>query len=187
MEGIRGIIRYLIRSISVLNLSILACALLVVWHGLLPLLHVSFVYKPRQAKEATAATAEAQGLIKAPPLSDFLVIADQNLFNKERKMPSDKTAEKALPRPEIVLYGTLRMENMLVAFIEDKRSPKTTPSRGKQQAVVRQGDMIGGFIVKQIGPDRIVLSRGEDLMTVYLDDEQKRSGTPKTPVRPAPQ
>ena len=183
----RAIVRYMVRSVSVLNLSILACTLLVVWYGLLPLLHISFVYKPRHVKETSSATAKAQGQIKAPPLSDFLVIADQNLFHKDRKMPADKKEEKVLPRPEIVLYGTLKTDNMLVAFIEDKKFPKTTPVRGKQQAVIKQGDMIGGFIVKQIGTDKIVLTRGEEQMTVYLDDEQKRSGTPGTPRQPAPQ
>jgi hypothetical protein len=63
------------------------------------------------------------------------------------------------------------------AFIEDKKNPKTTPGRGNRQTTIKKGDVIGGFVVSEIGTDRITLTKGDDKMTVLLSNMDKRNGS----------
>ncbi len=76
-----------------------------------------------------------------------------------------------------------------MAYIEDVKAPLTTPGRGKRMKVLRIGDMVGDFILKEIGPDMIVLGRGSEVMTVDLADlKGKRQNSPQAPnpnVNPA--
>lgn len=109
-----------------------------------------------------------------PSMSDFIVVAEKNLFHVERRVPPEKTGEAALPKPEIVLFGTMVDDDMSLAFVEDKKSPKTTPGRGKRQTTLKKGDMISGFQLTGVENDRIVLTRGEESMTVHLMDAEKR-------------
>lgn len=109
-----------------------------------------------------------------PSMSDFLVVAEKNLFHGERRIPPEKTGEAVLPKPEIVLFGTMIGDDISLAFIEDKKSSKTTPGRGKRQTALKKGDVISGFQLTGVENDRIVLIRGEDSMTVHLMDPEKR-------------
>ncbi|PKN19141.1 MAG: hypothetical protein CVU71_10220 [Deltaproteobacteria bacterium HGW-Deltaproteobacteria-6] len=112
-----------------------------------------------------------------PSPADYALIAEQNLFHPERKIPPEKTAEKAVPRPEVVLYGTLIFNDVSVAYIEDKKAPKTTPGRGKRQIAAEKGYNMNGYILQQINPDSIVFVKGDDRMMVRLEDGEKRRDT----------
>ena len=132
-------------------------------------------YKPPAVAKQTAAPKEENPApVQSPPLSDYMVVAEQNIFHPERKIPPEAKDEKALPKPDIFLYGTLLTDNMRLAYIEDKKSPQSTPGRGKRQTVVKQGDVISGFVLKSVETDRIVLMRGEEQMIVYLSDAKKQ-------------
>lgn len=109
--------------------------------------------------------------------TEYLIIAEKNLFHPERVIPVEKKEEKALPpllKPEIVLYGTLISDNISLAYVEDKTSPITTPGRGKRVRVLKKGADIGGFILKEIKADMIELTRGEEKMTVNLTSPSKK-------------
>ena len=88
-------------------------------------------------------------------------------------------------------------DNVQYAFIEDKKNPKTTPGRGNRQTTIKKGDVISGFVVSEIGTDRITLTKGDDKMTVLLTNTDKRNGStastsntetnPDTPAQAATQ
>ncbi len=190
-------LRYLYRNINLLNIILLLLIIAVIIFAILPLFRMKVKYMLPLAK---AKTVEQQAVAKetAPPTSpaDYMVISENNLFHPERKIPPEKKDEKALPKPELVLYGTVIGDGMSVAYIEDKKSPKSTPGRGKRQSVVKKGDVLGGFVLKDIETDRIVLSRGEEVMVVRLTEAGKQRepvaghgklpGAGPTPMTPSP-
>ena len=132
-------------------------------------------------------------------ISDYTLIGEQNLFHPDRVMPAEKTekAEKkaaiSVPRPELVLHGTMIVNGLKIAYVEDKKATPTTSGRGARQLVVKEGDNISGFILKQITENMIVLANGEEQMTLYLDELKDRKGeitgstkvlSPATTVQP---
>ena len=117
----------------------------------------------------------------SPSVSDFTIIAEQNLFHPERKIPAEKIAPSPVPPPEIVLYGTLITDSESIAYVEDRKLPYTTVGRGKRQLALRIGNTIGGFKLINIEMEKIELIKGEEKMIVYLVD----SGKPKTREAPA--
>jgi hypothetical protein len=173
----KRIVGYIGASINVLNVALLVVAALATFYILLPLLHLSVTFATPRPREIPGLANNSVGQTELPPLSNFLVIADQNLFHQERRIPPEKK-EKALPKPDLILYGTMIMDNTIIAFIEDKRSPRTLPTRGKQQVPVKKGEVVNGFIISDIQSDRIVLTRGDEQISVCVDDEQKRPGGP---------
>ena len=165
---------------------------------LIPLSDIKVKFTPSALKKIPA--PEGEGLVQSqiPPSSDYIIIAEQNLFHPERKIPPEKKEEQPLPKPEIVLYGTLITDNLSLAFIEDRKSPRTTPGRGKRQVVLRKGDTLSGFTLKEIETDKIVMVKGEEtLMVKVIDPSVKKdreaqitTQAPQPPVavqRPVPQ
>lgn len=172
--------RRILKNLSVINILLAAALLLFADYAVLPLFGKGVaITTPAPIKKQTAATAsptDKPAEVKSPSPSDYIVIADQNLFNPERKIPVEKKAEAPLPKPEFVLYGTLKTDDLHLAYMEDKKAPQNTPARGKRQIPVRLGETLSGFTLKEIGPDRVVMARGEEKLTVLLND----SARPKT-------
>jgi hypothetical protein len=169
------LLTYVFKSINLFNLLLVAAVAVLAVYLLSPLLNMKTAYKPPAvAKQTAAPKEEIPAPVQSPPLSDYMVVAEQNIFHPERKIPPEAKDEKALPKPDIFLYGTLVADNMRLAYIEDKKSPQSTPGRGKRQTVVKQGDVISGFVLKSVEADRIVLTRGEEQMIVYLSDAKKQ-------------
>jgi hypothetical protein len=129
--------------------------------------------------------------IQTPSIAEYTMIAEENLFHPERKIPVEKKEEKPLPKPEIVLYGTLITDDISLAYLEDLKAPYSTPGRGKRQTALRKGDTMSGFILKEIEDEKIVMVRGEEKMTVYLNEplhpkDRKESGVTTTEPAPPP-
>jgi hypothetical protein len=68
--------------------------------------------------------------------------------------------------------------------VEDKKSPYSTPGRAKRQTALKKGGSIGGYVLREIEPNRIVLVKGEDKLVVMLDDKGKRMGDEKAASSP---
>ena len=174
-------LRYLYRNVNLLNILILVTIVTSIMLAIMPLfrMKVKFALPVIKAKavEQPQAAAEKQ----TPSPLDYAMIGENNLFHPERKIPPEKKEEKALPKPELVLYGTIIHGDTSVAYIEDKKSPRTTPGRGERQQVVRKGDVFSGFVLKDIEHDRIVLARGEEVMVVHLSDETKKRAGGEAP------
>jgi hypothetical protein len=183
------IIRYLAQSINPLNILLLIITVAAVIVVLFPLTRMNARYSLPQVKPKTVEEAEKpQEKSNSILPSDYTVIGELNLFHPERRIPVEKKAEE-IPKPELVLYGTLVQDNIQYAFIEDKKNPKTTPGRGNRQTMIKKGDVIGGFVVSEIGTDRITLTKGDEKMTVLLASADKRNGSTTTqrPIQtPAP-
>jgi hypothetical protein len=179
-------IRYLVRSINPLNILLLIILVAAAIGILFPLMKANARYtlpqvKPKQVEE----TEKPQEKIGNILPSDYTIIGELNLFHPERRVPVDKKAEE-IPKPELILYGTMVQDNVQYAFIEDKKSPKTTPGRGNRQTTIKKGDVIGGFVVSEIGTDRITLTKGDEKMTVLLTNADKRNAStaPTSTQRP---
>ncbi len=187
------IMRYLFRSINLLNILIfIILAAAVIW-VIFPLMKINTGYLLPQAKIKTAEEIETPQ--EKPPAgqpSDYAVIAELNLFHPDRRISIEKKAEE-IPKPDLILYGTMIQDDIQYAFVEDKKNPKTTPGRGTRQTTVKKGDVISGFVISEIKTDRITLAKGDEKITVLLADTNKpKNGavtqppiqTP-TPARPA--
>ena len=178
------IIRYLIRSINPLNLLLFIIVVIGVIGVLFPLMKINTGYslpqlKPKTVDEAEKPQEKSSNIL----LSDYTAIGEMNLFHPERRVSVEKKTEE-IPRPELMLYGTMVQDNVQYAFIEDKKNPKTTPGRGTRQTTIKKGDVISGFVVSEIWADRITLTKGDEKMTVLLAGADKRSGSTASPQRP---
>ncbi len=176
-------LRYLIHNATVTNMILLAVVMAVAAATVIPLIRTRHAYSLPGIKTKPAGE-EAQREELPPKLpSDYAVIGETNLFHPDRVIPVDRKAE--VPRPEVVLYGTM-IDTTRLAFIEDRKNPVTTPGRGKRQRVVKLGEEVSGYTVAEIGTDRIVLVRGDDRLTVQLSppDKRKASDEPPQPQQP---
>lgn len=166
------ILRYIIRNFTLLNMLLFTASVVIVASWAIPMTRMGLVY-PLPVITARVPQEEQRPVEAAAVLpSDFAVIGEMNLFHPERIVPVDKNDEA--PGPELVLYGTLVADGFNIAYVEDKKKPKTTPGRGKRQSVIKPGDIVSGFTVKEIMADRIVLTKGGDTITVLLDNPDKR-------------
>ena len=146
-----------------------------------------------KAREETAKAdpepSEKKGEASQPQILDYSLITEKNLFHPERKIPEEKKPIVELPKPEIVLYGTLISGTDKIAYLEDLKAPRTTPGRGKRQTALRQGQSISGFKLEEIYEDRIVMVRGEEKMEVKvlqnLDKKPRKADTTPNPTSPA--
>lgn len=138
--------------------------------------------------EDFAVTAERTTVPERVPTGlDFIAVTEKNLFHPERRMPTDKKGEQALVRPEIIFYGAIITSDKKIAYVEDKKNPYSTPGRGKRQIPLAEGAMIGGYKLKEINPESIVLVHGDDQMVVNLRDQKDRKPEEVKPNAPKPQ
>lgn len=163
---------------------------IIVWgyYVVIPSLRMDFNNTVHPVQELSNNNGSASPEQQSPSFSEYTVIAENNPFHPGRIIPVEKKEEKTappLPKPEIVLYGTLISDDLSLAYIEDVSSPITSPGRGKRVRVIKKGADIGGFILKEIKPDMIVLVRGEEKMTVNLASPIKKREP--SAVQPAPQ
>jgi hypothetical protein len=176
-------VRYFFLSLNVLN-SLLALAVAAVaYFAVIPLLNPVARISLPAVKETATPSEEQTTPSQRSPVTDYAVISDKNLFHPERKLPLEKQPEKAVPKPDVVLYGTLIGDDASYAFIEDKKAPYSTPGRGKRQITLKKGDHLSGYIVSEIEANRIVLVKGEEKLVVMLDDGAKRR-TSEAPAGP---
>ncbi len=174
-------IRYILKSMNTLNLLLAAALLLMAGYVLLPLsrdrgtVRVSAPQVKPAAKQAENLQAPEEQSIAAV---DYIVISDRNLFHPDRVIPIEKKEDKPLPKPDFVLYGTLIDGETKLAFMDDLKSPYTTPGRGKRQRVIAQGGNLSGYVLREVHEDRVVMVRGEEKIPVILDDTQHKRTVP---------
>lgn len=185
----RRFFKYIIGNINLLNIFLIIAAILFAEHIINPQVSMTGKYMLPKPDAGINEKEEISGQSQSLSFMDYMIIADKNPFHPERIIPVDKKEAPPLPKPELLLYGTTITDELSIAYIEDKKTPRSTPGRGKRHTIVKKGDSISGFVLKEIYADRIVLVRGEETMTVNLIDSSKpRDGSPLpvTPQRPAP-
>jgi type II secretory pathway component PulC len=176
---------YLVRSMTVLNVVIFCAALLFGYYIVLP----PFIRGGGDTLPVSKNAAAVETKETSQPVTlnafDYTVIAEQNLFHPERKIPIEKKDVKPLPKPEFVLYGVLITEDTSLVYMEDKKAPRSTPGRGKRMNVLRINGTLSGFTLKDIRPDSIVMVRGNEKITVLLSESRSKKQTqPNTTNRP---
>jgi type II secretory pathway component PulC len=146
------------------------------------------IKKPQDIAEVDHDNSEDKK--KEPIIVEYSNIVEKNLFHPERMIPPEKKVAQELPKPEIVLYGTMITEEAKIAYVEDLKAKTTTPGRGPRQRPIKKGEMISGFTVKDITEDKIILQRGEESITVSLLDpskkKQRQSSQPLPAVKQPP-
>ncbi|MBI5050017.1 MAG: hypothetical protein HZC11_03865 [Nitrospirae bacterium] len=168
--------KYLLRNINLLNIILMVLIVIFANYAVLPLLKMDIKYTLPISKKTDKNKVEEPAERAGTPFTDYIIVVEQNPFHPERITPPmsvDKKDEKTI-RPEIVLYGTVVSEEISLAHIENKRSPLTTSGRGKRLRVIKKGEEIDGFILKEIEPDKIILVRGEEKIIVNLTSTPKK-------------
>ena len=144
----------ILRQITVLNCILLVCILAFAYFILVPIFTVE-VKVPSASSVAVQTTGpekeQAAELVVNPPMQDYAVISEKNLFHPDRIIPVEKK-EVTIPRPEFVLYGTLIVDDVRIAYLDDKKAPRTTPGRGKRQVGLKVGETLSGYILKKCCP-----------------------------------
>jgi hypothetical protein len=165
-----GLLRVL-KQINLLNGILIIGSIVFIFGFLFPRLdtEVTFMAPPISKKPVEKNPYDS---LKTQTLSpqEYRVTADQNLFHPDRIIPPEKTPESVLPKPEFVLFGTLITPDLRMAYMEDKKAPVTTPGRGQRQSALKIGESLSGFRLKEIMPDKVVMTRGEETLQVPLQE-----------------
>ena len=160
----------IIRNINVLNILLISVIIISISYSLLPLLDIKVKYTLPVTKKVGEHKEEKAVQTQTPSIVEYMMIAEENLFHPERKIPVEKKEEQPLPKPDFVLYGTLITDDISLAYLEDLKAPQSTPGRGKRQTALRKGDAMSGYVLKEVEAEKIVMVRGEDKMIVALND-----------------
>ncbi len=167
-------VKSILRNLTVLNGFLFAAIAAWVFLVVLPFLNMDIKMPASRPILTTVVNKAKTAQLINPAAVDYTLISEQNLFHPERKIPPEKTVEKVVPRPEIVLYGTVLTNDVSIAYIEDKKAPRTTPGRGKRQIAAEKGYNMNGYILQQIYPDSIVFVKGDDRILIRWEDCEKR-------------
>lgn len=186
----------ILRHINVLNLILAAAVGLMINFMAIPMLKADKSFTLPAQKNVPDEEEEADNGEEKKAVSplDYSVIAEDNLFHPERKIPVEKKEEVPLPKPEFVLYGIMTTDDAAIVYMEDKKAPHSTPGRGKRQLALRQGDILSGFRVEEIDEDKVVMVRGEERIAVIVNEKGKDRGkgtapavvVPVSPKQPSP-
>ncbi len=167
------------KNINVINILLSITLVLFVLYGLLPLLNADIEYTMPPLSEGSA---EAPDKSKEPSAkktafqSDYIIIAERNLFNPERRIPEPVNEEAVVARPDFVLYGTMMIGDVKIAYMEDIKTPLSTPGRGKRQQALRKGERLSGYTLDEVYQDRVLMVKDDDEVEVNIIDPSK----PKT-------
>lgn len=187
-------IRSLLSNINVMNLLLAVVLLFVAYFTFLhsPSVNVRHVKRPVKRAASDSKSAQAKktaGDDKTPFPTDYVVIAEQNLFHPDRKIPEKKVEKKPgppEPKPDFVLDGTLMTGETKIAFMEDKKQPVNTPGRPNRQTPLKIGESLSGYTLTEIDKDKVVMRKGDDKVVVDLTDPSKKRQYVSTNPQPAP-
>ncbi len=170
-------IRSAIRQINVINLLLLTVICLSVKFYLLPVLGENPAF-PQPALN----TGPPQQIVSAPvpfqpsPAAEYRIVSVQNIFHPERKIPAETKEISIAAKPEFLLYGTLITDSTALAYMEDRKSPRSSKGRGKRQQSVMLGKSLSGYILAEIQHDRVLMVRDEDRIEVKISAARQFQG-----------
>lgn len=180
-----GKLKNLFRNINLLNIILIAVIFILGNYTILPSYYISAKYTLPTGKKTIDGKDERTVESHIPSLGEYAIIGDQNLFHPTRSIISAKE-EKPEPKPEFILYGTMISDNLKLAYIEDRKSPRNTPGRGERQTALRIGDTMSGFTLKEIDTDKVVMVRGEENMVIKVIDPAAKKER-RAQITPQPQ
>jgi len=179
-----GKLKNFFRNINLLNITLIAAIVLLANYTVLPVFSTNIKYSLHAPKKTVADKEEKSPQSQTPSPLDYMIVAEQNLFHPERRIPEKKEG-KELPKPEFVLYGTLITDEVKLAYLEDLKAPYSTPGRGKRQRPLRLGNTLSGYTLNEIHADRVVMVKGEERIEVkVLDPQYKKAHSADTAIKP---
>ena len=188
-----------IRNFSILNMVLLVITVSCLLYIVLPRLKIHIQYKlPEIRTHQEKGEEEIRSGEQTHSITDYAIVSEKNLFNPKRIIPVEKESaqEQPLSKPEFLLYGTLVSSDVKLAYLEDLKALRNTPGRGRRQIALKIGDILSGFTLKEIHTDYIVMTRGEETITIRITDNpekktrafqaepQPKGAQPPHPVRP---
>ncbi len=167
-------VKLFLKNINILNLLLLIVVIFLFneINGFLNYKKIDFTLSNQ--KEIIEESEEETKTENTVNYMNYVSILENNLFHPTRKISSGTKEEPQTSKPEIVLYGTFITDEKRIAYIEDKKSPYSTPGRGKRQVAVNEGSMVAGYKLIKINPESITLVRGDDSITVLLNSKKER-------------
>lgn len=175
-------VKYSLRNINLLNILLIVAILIFTNYTILPLFNMSISYTLPRGKKPPVQKDEKIAESTVPSLTDYVMVAEDNLFHPDREIPAEKADSQPLEQPEFVLYGTLITDGVRVAYLEDIKAPHTTQGRGKRQVALHQGNTLSGFTLKEIESDRVVMVRGEERIIVSINDLRHQKDRKQSPA-----
>lgn len=169
--------RTILKNITILNIILFTIIIIVLLKSILfPLIQESITYHLPVGKNSVKSEGEKLSSFNIPSPADYAIIAEENLFHPERKIPPEKKVEeKPLPKPDFILYGTVLMDNGSTAYLEDLKEQRSSPGRGRRQIALKKGSILSGFTLKEIYSDKIVMVRGEESIKISIYDSHSRN------------
>jgi hypothetical protein len=162
-------LKYFLRNINLLNILLIATVIFFSNYSFFLMFITKVKYSLPSVTKTFYADKASSDETPRTSSSDYLIISEENLFHPERKIPPEKKEEAApLPKPDFILYGTVITPDTSLAYMEDLKTPRNTAGRGKRQTPLKKGDMMSGFILKEVQSDKIVMVRGEEKMVVRV-------------------
>jgi hypothetical protein len=109
-----------------------------------------------------------------PPESRFAVIALRPLFAPNRRPPEQPVTPAPVSKPNelpaVILTGIVRAGDDSLVIVEAVRAG----GQSEPALTLRVGDSLGGWVVKSIGVDRVVLTQGDELRELELKEDASR-------------
>ena len=110
---------------------------------------------------------------------------EKNLFHPDRKPVRRVALMSSVNNPQIVLYGTFITPGLQMAYLEDAGNPQMTSSGERRQQALKKGDMISGFVLKEIYPEKVLLVRNSERIFIQLgQNKAPRENMEKQPKAP---
>lgn len=169
---------YLLSNINVMNIMLAVLLIFIVNYMAMPFskIDAKFTLPPVKKPAIEKTSKDEKTDEKSPSPSDYMVIAEHNLFHPERMIPVPKVEAPPpppLPQPEFMLYGTLVTDGLQIAYMEDKKT-SGPQDRDRRQTALRLGDAMSGFVLKEVDKDQVVMQRGEEKLVVSLNQAKIR-------------
>ncbi|MBI5848085.1 MAG: hypothetical protein HZB31_09080 [Nitrospirae bacterium] len=171
-----------------LNLLLLGVAFISANSFLLPALGEKAILPQAAPNLSPPQTFPAAVPFLPPPAAEYLLVSEQNIFHPSRNIPIEQKNIQLAAKPEFLLYGTLITDSAAIAYMEDRKAPRSSPGRGKRQQAVMLGTSLSNYTLAEVQHDRVVMVRGEDRIEVRISATRSSQGKiSKVTVAPGPQ
>lgn len=119
---------------------------------------------------------------RLPHPDQFLEVTLRPLFVVTRRpapvAPPPEPPRPSMKRDQFVLMGTTIVPEGKFAFLLEKA--------GNKSRVVAEGKEINGIMVKEVGPDQVVLTQHGDVEVLPLKSNKPAAGAPAAAAGPGP-
>ena len=146
---------------------------------------------PGQSKSTVTVEKSEPDASAQRPVNTEIIIT-KNLFDPERGAGATRESEansRAVQRIRgMILLGTAIIGNSRLAILQDAGAAPAVPGSAGQSGSpmrVKQGDVVEGFNLSEVGDKRVVFSRGGSRVELVLDYFRKVEPSAPTAAGPA--